>query len=393
MPDLAPFRALRYAAEAGDPASLTSPPYDAITEEQRARHLGASHHNVVRLILGEDRPSDGERENRYTRAAALLRVWRGGGVLALDPEPAVYPYELSFRLDGRDRRVRGLIGAIGLEPFGRGILPHERTMAGPVTDRLRLLREVRANLSPVYAVLQGPCAPQAALLDRAAARPAVQEAVDEQGVRHRLWVETDVPADLLAAYRDETLLIADGHHRYTTALAYREEMRERLGPGPWDRMMTLSVDGATEDPPVLPIHRVVSAEPGGSALPAPGVPVASLEAALAACDDDALRIAVAAREDGTVRFRVLDLDGPAPPAVCALHERVLSRYPGAEVHYVPDASAAVAAVEAGADVAYLLPATHVERIRRVIERGERLPQKSTWFWPKPRTGMVIRPLE
>jgi len=377
-----------YAPSAGDLGAVTAPPYDAISPEEREGYLAKSPHNVVRLILGTDEPGDGNLVNKYTRAADRLRSWRAEGVLVPTDAPAVYPYEMSFSYRGRDRRVRGLISAIALEPFGGSIVPHERTMAGPVDDRLRLLRQVRANLSPVYAVLRGPCSPQSGLLERASRRPPDREMVDEGGVAHRLWVEPQLSEDLVQAYREETLLIADGHHRYTTALAYREEMRARHGPGPWDWMMLLVVDAATEDPPVLPIHRVVT----GRGLPAPGWPVGSLEAALRLTDDEALRFAVASRDgDGGVALRVAELEGE-PPTVRAIHERILSRYPDAEVQFAASAEEAVDAVRAGATVAYLLPPTRVERIREVIERGERLPQKSTWFWPKPRTGMVIRPL-
>jgi uncharacterized protein (DUF1015 family) len=389
VPEVYPFTGLLYAPTAGAPERLTAPPYDAISEDERERLLEASPHNVVRLILGKDESGDDDVSNKYTRAARWLREWVEQGVLVPTAEESVYAYEMAFRFGGADRTVRGLIVAVGLEPFGRSIVPHEETMPGPIEDRLRLLRATGANLSPIYGVLRGPCEPQRRILEGAASRAPDRETVDEQGVRHRMWVEPGVPPELGQAYATETLLIADGHHRYTTALAYRDEMRARHGPGPWDLMMMLVVDAATEDPPVLPIHRVVT----GSGVPAPGFEVPSLDRALALVDDDAVRFAVALPDgDGAVALRVAELQGEEPPTVCALHDRILSRYPDATLEFVPDPERAVAAVREGASLAYLLPPTHVERIRRVIERGDRLPQKSTWFWPKPRTGMVIRPL-
>jgi uncharacterized protein (DUF1015 family) len=387
VPGLSPFTGLVYAPSAGDPTAVTAPPYDAISEPERQEYLAASPYNVVRLILPQDEPGDDERTNRYTRAAEHLRAWRDAGILVETERPSVFVYEMAFEHAGAARTVRGVIGAIDLEPFGEGIVPHERTMPGPVEDRLRVIRQVRANLSPIYAVLRAPSAPQSELVERSAARAPDRESVDPSGVRHRLWIEPDVPPDLVEAYAADSLLIADGHHRYTTALAYREEMNAEHGPGPWDRMMMLVVD-PSEDPPVLPIHRVVR----GEGIPAPGFPVDSLQEALRLTSDDDLRFGVAMANGDGVQLRVAQVDGE-PPTVVAIHDRILARYPDAEVTFVPDAEEAVRAVAEGASVAYLLPPTHVDRIRAVIERGDRLPQKSTWFWPKPRSGMVIRPLD
>jgi uncharacterized protein (DUF1015 family) len=217
-------------------------------------------------------------------------------------------------------------------------------------------------------------------------------------VQHRLWV---VPRDdrslpggsegLSAALEPERMLIADGHHRYTTALAYREEMRGlHGGPGPWDHMMALVVDGAGEDPPVLPIHRVARSGVDPAALAAHRV--RDLAEVLATLHDDHMLFGTAERNaDGELMHRLGRLDG-TPPTVCALHEQVLDD--ADLLRYTPDAVAAEELVRAHqAPIAFFLPPTHVDRIRTVIDGGGRLPEKSTYFWPKPRTGMVIRPLE
>jgi hypothetical protein len=186
------------------------------------------------------------------------------------------------------------------------------------------------------------------------------------------------------------LLIADGHHRYTTALAYRAEQDARVGPGPWDRVLTLVVDAATEHLPVLPFHRVQMI----GSPPTIGDRVSRLEDVLAALSDDDVTIGSARREGDAVVYRVARL-AAAPPAVRALHETVLDdAAPDGALRFVPDAGAADAAVvDEGAAAAWFLPPTTPERIRAVVERGERLPQKSTYFWPKPRTGMVMMPLD
>ncbi|HEX9375755.1 MAG TPA: DUF1015 domain-containing protein [Actinomycetota bacterium] len=405
MPLVSPFTGLLFdEARAGSLASVTAPPYDSISAEQERRLHSANPHNVVRLILGRDEPGDDDQRNKYTRAGRELRTWRRAGVLIPTETPSWFLYEMRFSFQGRDRRIRGLIGEVEIEPFGGSILPHERTLPGPIEDRLSLLRAARANLSPVYALFGGPQPGLAALFDQAAAGEPHRGMTDDHGVEHRMWVipapspsdgslgspQPDAGAPSWSSVpgwlAPEQLLIADGHHRYSVAQAFAEEMRREHGPGPWDRMMMLLVDAATEDPPVLPIHRVVLS---GDA-PVEGRRVRDLAEVLAAVDDDALVYGSAAREDGRLIHRVAALEG-WPPTVCALHERVLG---SATLRFMPDAAAAEEAVHTGAATsAFFLPPTRVERIRGVIRSGGTLPQKSTYFWPKPRTGMVIRPFD
>ena len=389
MPRLAPFTGLLFDTERTGPLDrVTSPPYDTIAPDQQ-RHLhDLSPYNVVRLILGRDEPGDDETRNKYTRASERFRQWRDEGVLAPTKQPTWFVYEMRFHFQGEERRVRGVICEVELEDWGGSIVPHERTMPAPVQDRLGLLRQVRANLSPVYALLRGPHGEMASLLESLATHTdPVSVVTDESGVEHRMWIleEGSPIADSAAA---DELLIADGHHRYTVALAFRDEMRAAHGPGPWDRMMMLVVDAGVEDPPVLPIHRVLE---GGDA-PAKGRRVHDLAEVLAELHDESLTYGSVTMEDELVIHRVGELQGD-PPTVFALHEQLLADTDG-QLRFVPDAVAAEEAVRTGeARAAFFLPPTRVERIRSVIDQGHRLPQKSTYFWPKPRTGFVIRPFE
>ena len=393
MAESRPFVGLLYdEAVAGPIESLTSPPYDVISPRERDRLYRAGSYNVVRLILGRDHPAGLGRGDKYAKAASLLRSWRDQGALKPTAEPSTYPYEMDFRLGGARRRVRGVILEVDLEPWGGSIVPHERTMPGPVRDRLALLRSVRANLSPVYAVLTGQSRsePFGSLLDRATAHPPAMDLADESGTRHRMWVVPGPQDEVSQALREDRLLIADGHHRYSVALAYRDEMQARAGPGPWDAMMMFVVDAAAEDPPVLPIHRVLVH--GGQPQPT-GERVVDLAEILATVDDDDLTYGVVAMEDGEIAHRVATLSGP-PPTVCALHEELLDRLPGAALRFIPDAAVAEAEVHAGSgSAAFILPATKVDRVWNLVQAGGTLPQKSTYFWPKPRTGVVFRPLE
>ena len=387
MVAVAPFQGLLFdPAVVGDMAAATSPPYDVILPHEQDRLHRASPYNIALVDLGADVP--GDPHEKYTRAADLFRQWRDQGVLVATGGPAVFVYEMSFTYRGRGRIVRGVVAAVELEPWGGAVLPHERTMRAPVEDRLRLIRATAADLSPIYAVVGGPSDPQSRLLDRVASRPADRELLDEEGVRHRLWIEPQA-GELVEWYRDRPVLIADGHHRYQTALSNREEMRRERGPGPWDSVMMMLVDASSEDPPVLPIHRVLRVSP----LPSiEGRRVRDLEEILALLVDDDLSFGAVYRDFGALTHVVGRVHGELP-TVRAIHEALLDGLGGVrDLRFVPDAAAAEASVRArGADLALFLPPAKVAHVQAVVDRGERLPQKSTYFWPKPRTGMVLRP--
>lgn len=392
MPRISPFHGLEFdTAVAGPLDQVTAPPYDVISDRRRLDYLRTSPFSVVHLDLAEGDDDPSVPDSRYARAGHLLQDWRLRGIVTRSPEPRYYAYEMAFVNDGRAHTIRGLLCAMDLEPWNGAVVPHERVMEGPVHDRLQLLRATRTHMSPVYGTITGPCEPLADLLRGVSSTAAPSKTEDERGVTHSMW---PIAADEAIAtwVAEDSLLIADGHHRYTTALHYRDERRRIDGPGPWDRVLTLVVDAAAERLPVLPFHRVQLA---GSMPDITGHRIGDLASALAACSDDDVVAATARRQpDGSIRYDTLPLTGPAP-AVRALHEEFLDGHiPEDGLRYVPDAPAAVEAVRSGEAVgAYLLPPTTPDRIRTVIERGERLPQKSTYFWPKPRTGMVMMPLD
>jgi uncharacterized protein (DUF1015 family) len=387
MPRISPFVALRFDAERAGPIDrVTAPPYDVISDVEHERLLSASEHNITRLDLGERAGTD-PGDERYARAAALLASWRRDGVLVETDGPVFVAYEMAFRLHGSDRRIRGVIAAVELEDWGGSILPHEHVMAGPVEDRLRLLRALATNVSCIECIYAGPNASVSAWLEATTAGVPMADVVDDEGVRHRVWVG-NAGGEIAPALEHEPLMIADGHHRYTTALRYRDEMRAAHGAGPWDRTLMLLIDGSTERPPVLPFHRIQL----GGVAPVGGDRVRDLEEVLASVDDASLSYGSVTLEDGALVHRVARLEGE-PPAVCALHAQVL-RTDASALRFSPDAVAAEEAVRSGEAVAsYFLPPTDASTIRSFIERGERLPEKSTFFWPKPRTGFVLRPLD
>ena len=365
---------------AGPLDGLTAPPYDVISGPNRERFRRRSPNNIIHVDLADADPGGG-----YERAASRLRELRASGAIVMDEDPSYSAYELRFPLGGIRGTVRGIVCALELEPLGTGVLPHEQTMQGPIEDRLRMLRSTRTQLSPIYGTVAGPSELLARTLDEVVRTTPLASVHDEEGVDHRIW-RIPAEADVAAWLEDMPLLIADGHHRYATALAYRDERRRDEGPGPWDAVMALIVDSARESVPVLPYHRLQVA----GAPPVGGAPASGLDDVLARVDDPALRFGTVARDDGRVVYRLHQVAGD-PPTVRALHEQLLDRVaPGDAVRFTHDAADADRAVRDGIAVAaYLLPPTTAGRIRAVVERGERLPRKSTFFWPKPRTGIVM----
>ena len=412
---LSPFRALRFDPEvAGDLALLTSGPYDVLSPSDVAALEASSEHNVVRLILPRADPDSGQ--DGYARAAATLAAWRDAGMLRPDDEPALYVYE-----QASDAHVqRGLLGALSLaQPEDDIVLPHEDTMAGPVSDRLALYTAVQADLEPIFLVYDGGGAASRAVAGVTDTEPLV-DVVLSDGLRHRLWALTDpgqlaeVAADLLP----RRALIADGHHRYATYLRRQAERHGAgHGRGPWDSGLCFLVDATAFGPEVHPIHRVV---PGVAVeelalRAAPGLAVRRLDGGL----DVALTTLAEAGKAGPA-YLLASGDGQelhllsepddarvraALPAgrsdawssldVSVLHAYVISSLWGLEdapdvVGYEHDVAGALAAAARTGGSAVLLNPTPVEAVAAVAGAGERMPRKSTLFTPKPATGLVLR---
>jgi uncharacterized protein (DUF1015 family) len=428
------FRGLRYdPAVVGDVARVVAPPYDVIDPAHQAALYARSPHNVVRLILNRD-------ADAYESAATTLAEWRHAGVLTLDTAPALYLYAQRFRGPAGEERERiGIIGALRLERFESGkVRPHERTLERAKNDRLALVRACRASLSPIFGLVSSPEWSMATLMPPRA--PAIDVAEGEDA-RHRVW-RLDDPRTLAAVAERlaaSEVFIADGHHRYETALRYRDEMRAALGaaappPGaaPYDYVLAYLT--RMEDPGlvVLPTHRVLGALPLApdaleralgahfrvERLPWMSDGMATLLARLSAAPSDAtrggaIRIGAAVAGAGALWLLSAPTDAlpfaPSTPAVLralevtALHQVVLAGILGLPIGerggtpgltYTQDAGAALAAVDSGrAAAAFFLPATGVDALRGVSLAGLTMPEKSTYFHPKLLTGLVIYPLE
>ena len=438
MPDIRPFRALRYDPTlVGDLNAVIAPPYDVIGPELHKTLLARHKANAVRLDL----PEVVEREDpdeRYRRVARLLGTLRSAGTLVRDGRPSLYVYEQTYVVPGTtvERTQRGFFGRLHIEPFGpdSGVLPHERTLSGPKEDRYRLLRATGMNTSPVVGLYEDDGGTAAHVIAAIAAEPPASEVVDDDGVRHRLWVVTDDEdpqgrvATLIAAAGRGPVTIADGHHRYETALRYRDERRSarsgEVDPA-YDFLLMLFLS-AGDTLTVLPTHRLVRGlgDAGVSTLhagleslfevqeTAADTLVARYEAA-AELTGGGGRMGLLTRDGawaltarpaafaplltaGGEAVRSLDVSllGAALDALCGIDAAAAAG--GERIRYTKSAAEAAALVASGADgvdAAFLLEPTPVASILAVARDGDVMPQKSTYFYPKALTGLLFNPHE
>ncbi|WP_327682016.1 DUF1015 domain-containing protein [Kitasatospora sp. NBC_00458] len=425
---LSPFRGLRYDPDrVGALAAVTSPPYDVVDPGRRLDLETADPHNVVRLILPRPEPDDTghrpDRDTRYRHAARLLREWQRDGVLAADPEPALYVYEQRVPAgDGTPEVLqRGLIGALAVSGSEAGVvLPHEDVMPRPVADRVGLMRTTRANLEPLLLTYRGD-GRAAGVVERAVRDTPLLTTTTSDGTHHRLWAVTD-PAEIAEISRDLATcraLIADGHHRWEMYLRLQREHRH-LPRSPWDRGLVLLVDTARYPLRVRAIHRVLYRLPVADALErlgghwqvkeVPG-PVDSALQALAeqkrhggsgflltggdgvfwlVGEPDEALLDATVPHDRPEEWRHLD--------ATVLHSTLLDhtwRIPDGpdDIGYLHTATAAEREAARSGGTAVLLHPVRESVVRRLAEQGVTMPRKSTSFGPKPATGLVLRNLE
>lgn len=449
MPTIRPFRALRYNREAvEDLAQVVAPPYDVIRPAQHQVLLLRHPRNIVRLDLPTEEPGD-EPGDRYRRAARLLAGWRSDGTFRKDPRPSIYVYEQTYTVPGTDveRTQRGFFARLRLEPYGpgSGVLPHEKTLAAPREDRYMLLRATGVNTSPVVGLYEEPSGRSGALLAEltSEATPAV-DVRDDDGTRHQLWVvpleatpgdsgeSTPTPAgpaaELIALAAAAPVTIADGHHRYEMALRYRDERRMTRSceeDPAFDYLLMLVF--ATDEPiTVLPTHRVVRNldDPSGDGIRErlrqffDVTLVADRDQLVSTFERAALApggrghfgawwrgggATLAARPEAFAPFF-----GPGHEALRSLDvarlglalERALGidaqQVSAGRIGYTKSAAEAVDWVEGredGADLAILLEPTPVASVAAVARDGDVMPQKSTYFYPKALSGLLVNPLE
>ena len=429
MAHVIPFRGIRYDKDkVGDISRVVAQPYDRIGEKEQEIYYVRSPYNIVRIIKGKAFPSD-DGENMYTRAAAFLNEWLSRGILKRDRAPSIYAYHQEYTFDGARLTRKGVIALGKLEP--EKVHAHERTLKGPKEDRLRLMRATEANFGHIFMLYSDPARRADAGIEKAIKdiSPTI-EATDDFENTHRVWRITDptVIATVQAALSDKDLYIADGHHRYETAVNFMHECQEKgwrpAAPESFDaRMMTLfNIDepGIT----IRPIHRLIH-----------GIPDFNAERCVAKAKED-FEVRgypdLAAMEEGvkagksrhtfgcytggefftlTLRDESL-MDRLIPEGrskdwkrldVAILHAAILDRLLGIDakaleeqknITYTRDPQDAVKKVDSGAEqIFFLLNPTSPQEVIRVADHGEKMPQKSTDFYPKLLTGLVLTKME
>ena len=436
MAEITPFHGVLYdLAKVGDVTAVVAPPYDVIGLAEQTALYERHPCNVVRLELGQEHSGNGPQDNRYTRAKQFLEEWLRGAVLRRDGRPAIYLYAVEYRLpSGAVRTMRGFLSLVKLEEFGTGrIFPHENTRAAAKDDRYQLLETCRSNFSPIFSLYSDPAGDIIRTLESAdIGRPRIA-VTDSDGSHHRLWTVTD-PAALervVAAMKPLPLFIADGHHRYESALRYRNAQRKAHGesgtlPSDWVLMYFSNLDdpGLT----ILPTHRIL---PGPLPCPIavirqrlgetftltafpftketePAARAKFVNALHAAQATDAHVMGLVIR--GEPRYDLLTLNPAAmarlgPSARERLDVSILQQlvFRGAlrltpqdeeRLVYIKDEEDAMASMARGdGELAFLLNPPKVTEVKDVARVGDRMPHKSTYFYPKPLTGLVLNVME
>jgi uncharacterized protein (DUF1015 family) len=435
MASIQAFRGLRYDLKhVGSLSQVVAPPYDVVGPELQNQLYKAHPANVIRLILNRDEPGDDAANNRYSRAAKFLNNWRSEGVLAEEPQPAIYVYHQIFKYGGREFTRQGFMARCRLERFGEGrIFPHEETMSGPKQDRLLLTRACKANLSQVFGLYPDPQNAAEPLLKKAIAGKPPLEATDHLGVIHRMWPVDDAEsiAQLAAILSPQPVFIADGHHRYETACNYRDEVAADSGgslPPDHPANFVLMMFIGMSDPGliVMPTHRLFRGLPEtifdelerkleryfNVRVAGEGSDLAPVIWEQIEDEGNQEGIAFYTQADDRWSIAWLTEDGRRHMAevagehtadwqglgVAILHRLVIDTLLASKdlpkPRYVHLVEEVVESLETGEFplAALVMPAT-VDHIRTISQHGERMPAKSTYFYPKLLSGLVINPLE
>lgn len=438
MAEIFPFRAFRYNAAVVEPSKVLTQPYDKITPAMAQKYAAASPYNLIPIEKGATRPEDTPGNNVYTRAAKLLEEWIAAQVIVQDAAPSMYAYFQEYTVPGTsERRVRkGFIAVGRIEDYAAGVVfRHEQTLSGPKADRLELLRNTQTHTGQLFMLYSDPAARIDALLDAAARSKPDVELRDEYDVVHRLWPITDTATldTIQREMADKKLVIADGHHRYETALAYRDECRARTGNSdrnaPYEKVMMSVFNTAGKGLTILPTHRVVANVPDFSfagfraaladVFDVQSFPFAENSERAAAYQEFRRELTKGAAQraigayagGGAFHIFVLKksanldalLQGVSPAQrkldVVLLHRLILERglkitqdavKTEKNITYEREMDTAIAEVDSGrAQICFLLNPVSVETVAEMAMGGEVLPQKSTDFFPKLMSGITM----
>lgn len=441
MAKVAPFRGILYNLEqAGRIEELLCPPYDIISPAAQQELYRKSPYNVVRLEFGLISPADSDEDNRYTRAATVLEEWFRSGVLKQSPSPACYVYEMEYKADKNVKRLRGVICLVSIEDYNSGIVkPHETTLSGPKTDRLNLLRACKASFSQIFSLFADTRGRVEGVLAKVTGKPE-REVESSDGVVHRVWSlndQNDIEA-IVRELEDKPIFIADGHHRYDTALNYRNERRKAAGSytGEEDFNFVAMFLARLEDPAltIFPAHRALFNLTDFNAqkfeedlnkyfnieridFDARSEPK-DLQTVLDTMShraDHAHVFGMRVRDEHSYYLLTLrseaDMDALLPDKSAAyrrldvsiLHHLIIDRLlgitmkthkMGLNIEYIKDAEEADKRIhDNAAEIVFFMNPTKVQEVKAVAAADERMPQKATYFYPKLLTGLVMHKIE
>ncbi|HZX48770.1 MAG TPA: DUF1015 domain-containing protein [Nitrospirota bacterium] len=435
MADIIPFKGIRYNLEKiKDPNLVMTPPYDIISPAQQEMYYNRDEYNMIKIDLVKEFPTDTEQDNRYTRASNTFSQWLSSRVMVGEERPSIYFYEVSYTKYGPEKTMKGFIALCRLEEFGKGkVVPHEYTLSKPKSDRLNLLRSCQANFSLIFSLYSSPDGNINKTIEEGLKSSAPDtDVVDDNGDRHRLWVVSDpaIIETIQKEMKDKTVYIADGHHRYEASFNYRNEARQKSGEGAYDYIMMFFANMDEPGLTVLPTHRLIFGvtedkmnslydnlgkyfrikdfefsngnESGArkqllDALKKAGpqdhflgmyIKGENKYSLLELIGEDIL---LNIQSDKPLSWRRLDvsiLQSLILEDILGFSEESISRQEN--LCYVKDVDDSIRKVrDEEYQAAFLLNATKIEEIKDVTETGERMPQKSTYFYPKCLTGLVI----
>jgi len=409
MTEIIPFRGIYYNRDKVSGDAVTASPYDVITPEMQEAYYGRSPYNVVRVDFGKELPGDDDSNNKYSRAAAHLADWLTGGIMVRSERPAYYAYRIDYRVRGERKSLTGFFGLVKLVELGEGVYPHEATHSKPKQDRLSLMESTKANTSPIFSLYRLPGPGVTDILSREASGEPYLTATDTDGTMHSLWVLNSPQGveSMRERLKDAAVYIADGHHRYETALAYQKteggKDRDSGRANPWDYVMMFLADVESPGLTVLPTHRVVTVDVedifgrlsgyfAAERLPRDADIVKAIEGR------NHVFGLYAGGEAHVLTYKGGDLEDVHPALreldVVVLHKMVFGKL--LEVGnwaYEMDYARTIAKVDNGEyDAAFFLNPTAVKDVERVALSGMRMPPKSTFFYPKIQTGFVMNSL-
>jgi uncharacterized protein (DUF1015 family) len=395
-----PFKGILYNPDKVSGDAVIAPPYDIISPEHREALYQKSPYNIVRIDFGKDSAGDDEKNNKYTRAKDCLEQWLKDGIFIRDDEPAFYSYEVEYELSGSAKKLSGIMAMVKIEELGKGVYPHEATHSKPKADRLDLMNACMANTSPIYALYNSPEKITSGIIANIKEKPFLT-ARDPDGALHKICRISDrskIEA-IAKEFADKAIFIADGHHRYEVALEFKRQM----GQGPWEYVLMFLANMSDEGITALPTHRMVK-----------GIPPKEEMFKRLEQDFDINKLTDADvskaisngkntfglyldREEGwyILKYRGGHLENLDPALrtldVAVLHELILKKDMGiTDVAYEMDAKEAMSRVKNGDfEAVFFLNPTAVGDVERVALSGLRMPPKSTYFYPKLLTGMVI----